>query len=366
MAAVAPSFDDLLTQYEAQALAVRPTAQFLEGDITTIHQHGTGAMADAAIRFTIQAFKQTFIDGATGDALTTLVNDHLNIQRQAATAAQAVVTFTRTGGGPSGVLPTGFVVGSAFDATGKTVLFTLDAPVAFGSSDNGPHTGNVTAQVTGRASNVPAGGGGVGITRVVGVLPTGWTNLAVTNAGPAAGGNDDESDDELRVRARTFWVTLRRGTLGAIEFGALQVASVRVSRATEDPVSGIVTLVVTDSDGNSTAQMVSDVVAELENWRAAGSVVTIFGGTQLLVNITGTLVGDTGVNTSVLAPLARAAITARINKQRQGEILYLDSVKSAALSVDPDALDALVLTAPLADVTPAPAQVIRAGIITIS
>lgn len=363
---VAPSFQDLLTQYESQALAVRPTVQFLEGDITTIHEHGTGAMADAAIRFAVQAFKETFIDGAKGDALTTLVNDHLNIQRQGATAAQAVVTLTRTGSDPAGVLPVGFVVGSAFDATGKTVLFTLDAPVAFGGPDNGPHTGSVTAQVTGRASNVPAAGGGVGITRVVGTLPTGWTNLAVTNAGPAAGGNDAEIDDELRVRARTFWTTLRRGTLGALEFGALQVASVRVSRATEDPVTGIVTLVVTDSDGNSTAQMIANTVAELENWRAAGSVVTVLGGTRLLVNVTGTLVGDVGVDTSVLAPLALAAITARMNKQRQGEILYLDSLKAAALSVDPDSLDALVLTVPAANVTPTAGQIIRPGIITIS
>ncbi len=358
---VSPSFDDLLSQYQAQALAARPTALFLEGDITTVHQHGTGAMADAAIRFSVQSFKETFIDGAAGDALTKLVNDHTNIQRQPATASQAVVSLSRTGSDPSGTLDAGFVVGSAFDSTGKTVLFTLNASVAFNLGDNGPHLAIVTSQVSGRASNVPA----ATITRVVGTLPAGWTNLAVTNADPAAGGNDQESDDQLRVRARTFWQTLRRGTLSALEFGALEVPSVRVARATEDPTTGIVTLVVTDFDGNSTAQMVADTITELQNWRSGGSVVNVVGGTQLLVDVSGTLIGDVGVDTSVLAPLAITAISARMDKQRQGEILYLDSIKAAGLSVDPDSLDALVLDAPLADITPSPAQIIRPGNITI-
>lgn len=363
--AVAPSFDDLLAQFEAEALArfagPVPLA-FAEGDVTTALQHGAAAMGDAVIRHQVQAFRDTFLDGAKGDALTTLVNDHLNIQRNPATFAQATVAFSRTGGGAGGTLAAGFTVASATDASGASISFTLDTAVTFAAADNGPHSASVTAVIAGAAGNVAPGT----ITKLTG-SPLFSALVTCTNAAAAGGGNEEESDPDLRVRARNFWQTLRRGTLGALEQGARNVASVRVARATEDPVTGIVTLVVSDSAGNSTAQMVADVTAELDNWRAGGSVVVVLGATVLLVDVTGTLVAEPGVDTSVLGSVAADAIVGRMNKQRQGETLFLDSIKSAAIGVDPDALNALVLTTPVADVVPSsPNQVIRPGTVTIS
>ncbi len=90
------------------------------------------------------------------------------------------------------------------------------------------------------------------------------------------------------------------------------------------------------------------------------------GGTALIVDVTGVLVVNDGVDPAVLAPLCETSIAARMRKQRQGEVLYLDSVKAAAVNVDPDAIDALVLSLPAADVTPTIYQVIRAGTITIT
>lgn len=364
MAAVAPSFDDLLAQFEAEALA-RFTGPvpltFAEGDVTTALQHGAAAMGDVVIRHQVQALRDTFIDGAKDEALTTLVNDHVNIQRNPATFSQATVTLARTSGGAAGALAAGFVVASAIDASGNSVSFTLDANVPFGLADNGPHSASVTAQIAGTSGNVAAGT----ITRVTG-SPLFDSTITCTNAAAAGGGNDAESDPDLRVRARNFWQTLRRGTLGALEQGALNVASVRVARANEDPDTGIVTVVVSDSSGNSTAQMVADVTAELENWRAGGSVVVVLGATVLLVNVTGQLVGVTGVDTSVLGAVSADAVIGMMGKQRQGETLFLDSIKAAAIGVDPDSLKALVLSTPLVDVVPSANQVVRAGTVTIS
>lgn len=357
---VAPSFDDLIGQFEAEALAENGELAFNDGDVTEAQAHGAGAMADAAIRFTVQAFKETFIDGAKGPALSALVSDHLNIQRQPATAAQVGVTFTRTSGGAGFTYVLGSVIGSSFDAAGNTVLYTLDADVTFTGADNGPHSSTATAQVLGRAGNVAI----AAVNRIV--TPATDTSLIVTNAAVAAGGNEEESDEELRVRARLFWQTLRRGTLAALEFGALQVASVRIVKASEDLVSGLVTVVVTDSDGGSTAQMVADVVLELESWRAAGTIVNVVGGAALIVNVTGVLVVFDGVDAAALAPLCVEAITARMRKQRQGDTLYLDSIKAAGINVDPDAIEALVLSLPAADTTPTTAQVVRPGTITIT
>lgn len=361
---VAPSFQDLTAQYEAEARLARPTLQFLEGDLSVAHEHGSAAIGDAILRFAVQAFKETFIDGAKGDALTALCDDHLNIQRGAATAAQVVCVFVRDGGSFTGAtIPVGFVIGSQFDASGSSVLFTLETAVVFtDSTDLGPHTAVATAQTTGRTTNV----GADTITRVVDALPAGIGTVTVTNPATSGGGNDEEGDDELRVRARNFWQTLRRGTLQALEFGALRVDSVRIARASEDPTSGIVTLVVTDSDGNSTAQMVSDAAAEIENWRAAGSIVNTIGGTALIVNIFAALIAKDGVDTSVLGPVAAEAVIGRMNKLRHDEKLFIDTIKAAAISVDPDALEALIISNPIADVEPSPGQVIRPGVVIIT
>lgn len=357
---VAPSFDDLIGQFEAEALAQNGELAFNDGDVAEAQAHGAGAMGDAAIRFTVQAFKETFIDGAKGDALTALVLDHCNIQRHPATAAQASVAFTRSSGVGAFTYTAGSVVGSEFTADGNTVLYTVDADVNFGLGDNGPHSEIVTATVLGKSGNVVAGKINRVVTTVDGQV------ITCTNAATAGGGNEQESDEELRVRARLFWQTLRRGTLAALEFGALQVASIRIAKATEDLTTGFVTVVVSDSDGNSTAQMIADAVLELENWRAAGCLVNVFGGTQLLVNVTGVMVVADGVDPAALAPLVQEAIEGRLNKYKQGETVYLDSIKAAGINVDPDAIEALVLSLPAADVAPTAYQVPRAGTVSIS
>lgn len=360
--AVAPSFSDLLDQFEQEALEQTPTLTFNDGDMSVALQHGVGAMADANVRFSAQAFKETFIDGAKGDALKALVNDHLNIQAKVATPAQSTVTFTRNAGGIAGTLAAGFTVGTQFDASGNSITYTLDSALTWAAGEVGPKLANVTAELTGASTNAAVG-------TIVRVVDTPFDpSIAVTNAVVAGGGNDAETDDDLRVRARQFWTSLRRGTLAALEQGALNVASgtVRVARATEDPVTGIVTLVVSDADGNSTSQMISDTIAELENWRAAGSVVTVLGGTSLIVNVIGTLVVEDGVDASVLGEVAQDAVNGRMGKQRQGETLFIDSIKAAAIGVDPDAINALILITPTADVVPTANQIIRAGTVTIT
>lgn len=358
---VAPSFDDELGQFEAEALAVRPTIQFREGDMTQAQEHGSAAMADASIRYSAQSFKETFIDGAEGDALTALVDDHYNIQRNPATASTVDVSFTRTGNA-AGSTPIGFAIASLFDAAGNTVQFTTNTAITWGASDHGPHVVTATASVLGKAGNVAAG-------LVTRLIDTPFdTSIVVTNPAVAAGGNEQESDPELRVRARNFWVTLRRGTLAALEFGALQVSTVRVAKATENQSTGEVTLVVADSDGNSNAQMVSDTEAEIENWRAAGSLVAVFGGTQLAVDLTGTMVfrDGSGADASVYAPLVATAMSTRMAKLKQGEIGYLDAIKAAGIAVDPDIIEAILFTAPSANITPTTYQTIRAGTITLT
>jgi uncharacterized phage protein gp47/JayE len=356
---VAPSFQDLVDQYEAEAVARRPDLLFRDGDITQAQQHGAGAMADSVVRYGAQAFKETFLDGARGDALTTLVNDRYNIQRSPASAAQVTLTFERTSGGAEETFAAGTVAATEFDSDGNEIRFETDGPLTFGAGIDGPLTVAATAVEVGRAGNAAAGT----ITRII----TSHTDqtFTVTNVATAGGGNEEESDPELRRRARSFFLTLRGGTLDALEFGALTVATVRVARATES-ATGLVTLVVADSDGNSTLQMIADVIAAIQTYRAAGSIVTVAGGTQLLINVAAQLVLEDGVDIGVVGPLAEEAIEAEMAKLRQGEVVYLTKLASSAIAVDPAGIKTCIVTAPAADVTPTSIQTPRAGTVTVT
>jgi hypothetical protein len=357
---VAPSFDDLIEQFIAEAQAQRATLRFDDGNITEAMAHGAGAMADVVLRYAAQAFKETFLDGARGDALTARASDQHQTERNGATPATVTVRFQRTSGGAGGTIAAGTTVATAIDADGNEVRFATNAAQVVGVGANGPFDIPATCTVTGPVGNVSAGS-------IIRVIDTLWdTTWTVTNPAAAGGGNDAETDPELRVRARMFWQTLRRATLASLEHGAKKVAAVRIAKAIEDEVTGDVTLVVSDQDGNSSAQMIADVEREIESWRAAGVHVTVTGGTPLLVDVVGTMDVDAGVDPAVLAPLVNAAIAARMRKQRQGEPLHVDSIKAAGIAIDPDGINAINLSTPTDTVTPLPHQVVRPGTISIT
>lgn len=369
---VAPSFQDMLTQGQAESQARRPDLTHLEDDISQAQLHAAAAMADAVIRFAAQAFRDTFIDGASGDALTDLVDDHLNVQRSLATSAQVTMEYTRPsigGGEPAGTILAGSQISTEFDSDGNQEVYTTDSNLVFGLSVLGPLSVVATAQVAGRDANVKAN-------KVTNVIdqPVFDPTFTCDNPAVAGGGNDEETDEQLRTRARQFFQTLRRGTLAALEFGAKIVAVVRVAAAVEDLTTGIVTVTVTDADGNSSAQMVADVVTELENWRCAGSTVTVVGGTQVLLDMTVELVVRAGYDVAANAATIGTAMITRLSKLKADEIVYLDSLIAAIIAVSPDDILEVTFTAITAtpggaqaidDFTPATAQVTRGGVMTV-
>lgn len=340
---IAPSFVDLINQGTAEMLARRPDLAVNDGDVTEADLHAAAAMADAVIRFSAQSLKETFIDSAKKDALTLLVQDHLGITRDPATSAQVTLSFARTSGGAGGTIPSGTTVATLYDPSGRQVRFTTDAAITVPSTNNGPFTVVATSTITGRGGNAAAGS----ITKVVDAL---FDTFTVTNAAVAAGGNDEESDEDLRRRAKAFYSTLRRGTLAALEFGALQVPACRVATASEDLTSGLVTVLVGDSDGNSTAQMIENVEFELENWRAAGVSVTVLGASRQEVEITIALRATrAGFDIAAAAATIEEVVIARGDKQRAGQTLYLDTVIAAVIGTFPDDIFDVEVTSIIVD-----------------
>jgi uncharacterized phage protein gp47/JayE len=354
MTTPAPSWDDLYNDAKTEQVLRRPDLQVLDGDISDMILAGIAGVGDRVVGYTSDRIKATFVDGASGDDLTKLADDHWNITRVAAVQAVGTVSFSRASfAAGAGDVPAGTVVATQQDAFGREVRFTTGALAHFGATDLGPKTAPVTASVTGTAGNVAA----ATVNRVISTLFDGI--ITVTNAAITAGGAEAEADEDLRERIRAFTVSLRRGTLGALEFGAKQVSTVKQATAVEDS-TGAVTVYVTDGSGASNAQMVVDVATELDNWRAAGSSVTVTGGQLYTLNpIEITLAVRTGVDTASIASTVKSAIKARIDRLKIGETCRREIISQAALNVDPDNITGCTVVLPAADVDPGDNQVIR-------
>jgi len=371
MAIVAPSFEDMLTVGKAEAQDRRPDLVFNDGDVTEADLHAAAAMADNVIRFGVLAFKRTFIDTCEGDDLDALINDHLNIQRIAASKAQVTLQFTRTSGGAAGTIPIGTVVTTDADASGTSESFQTTAAIIVPLGNNGPFTVNAEALDTGPEGNVTDGT----LVNVTGLFDATFT---VTNPATAGGGNNRQSDEEYRETARSFWQSLRRGTLGALETGARTVITVRSATAVEDSDTGLVTVLVSDADGNSTLQMINDVTLALEDWRCAGQKLQVTGGSRLTVDMSLGLVVRAGFDVDAVAPDLVAAAVNRVNRLPGGPTngtLYQDMVSTAIIELFPDDIKSVeFLTVvvggstlnPIVDpIVPGVAQVIRAGTFTV-
>lgn len=357
--AIAPTFEELEQIGRAEQILRRPDLLVAEGDISEMLLKAAAAMADKCIEFSASSFKETFIDGSAGQALTDLVDDHWNLQRQEAVEATGTVEFTRVSAtGPAGTIPAGTTVATAVNADGEDFRFSTDADLSFALDEQGPKSVGITAQVAGRESNVASTGL---VNRIIDTL---YDSFTVSNSTLVVGGAPEESDVDLRQRAREFPNTLRRGTLAALEFGAKQVASVAVASAFED-ANGIVTVYVSDIDGNASAQMVGEVYTELNtNWKCAGVVLNVDQGTPTIINVDYSITVRPGTDVSGLEAPIQTAIESTMNKLTLGETLSLSQLHAAIINIDINNITQVTINSPLADIQPSSNQLIRPGTVT--
>jgi len=374
----APSFDDLMNLGKAEAIIRRPSLGIRVGDISEMLIAGASAMADRLIGWLAERIGATFLDGASGDDLTQLAADHWAIQRRAATSSVGTVTFTRASAdGTSQSFPIGTTVATARDSQGNDVQFVTTQVASWAVSTNGDRVVNVQAVTAGVDGNLSAANL---ITRIISTPPAGGAYTLTASSQPA-GGSEEESDSDLRDRVRLYPSTLRRGTLGALEYGAKQITTIAVAKASAvQDTTGLVTVFVSDASGNSSGvtqqvstttiddgSMTAKVAIELYNWACAGSLVNVTGGAIQIVNITVQITVRLGVDVTQLINSINDSISARVGKLNIGETLYLADIVNAVKAVDPDNIVNVTVLFPLTDTAPTtPGNIIRPGIISVN
>ena len=348
---IVPTYDELYAAGSTEALARNPNLTDRRPGSAMDAVIGVGAtLADESIRIGLQGFKAVFFDTATGSDLDALVLDRTGLTRNEASFAVGAVTFTRSQIIGVVEIPAGTRV-AAVDADGAQYVF---ATVAASQFVSGAATVSVPveASVAGPESNVAA----ESLTRLLDAL----SDPAVTVSNPTrtAGGDVAESDDRLRARVRRYYTSLRRGTVGALEAGALEVPGINFATVDESNMApedgGYVSVFIGDPDANANAELVALVEAALEDYRAAGVAVIVAAMQRQEVFITFTMRVKSllGLNLTALKANLSAAVLAWGDTLPGGSTLYVSRMLAEAVKSSPTFIDGETTASDIAPTNP--------------
>lgn len=293
----------------SRAKNINPREIDTEGSDVNLFIGAASYMAAAVARQNIERINALLIDGSEDEDLDRVIWDRYRILRKGASAAVTHVTMSRSSvAAGAGTVP----VGTKVLALNGVEYVTL-MPAIFSSLTTTVPNIRVRAVQAGKAYQVGANQ----IRRFDKPSELFDASLQINNEEPASGGEEAERNDVFRERARQFWNSARRGTLGAIEFGALDTPGVVSAQAVEVLDMGIparlVELFVADSSGVSSRALLERVQNNLNEWRAGG--IRVIGNTSrpIIVDVVLSLSFRAGVDTAVVSNRAVDAVLAYIN-----------------------------------------------------
>ncbi len=331
------------------------------------------AAGDEVVSQVAELAASLFLDSATVQALDRLVFDRYGLVRKSASASLGTVQFRTAAGAPvTFTIPTGTLLATA---DGRQFVTTENAIYVAGST--GPLAVTVRSVLAGGDQNAKSGT----ITSIVGAVVSQPSDLTVVNPYATAGGADSETDDSLRERARRYFTTVRRGTLGALEEAALGIAGVRSAKAFEvlDALgrpARLVQLVVTDAFTEQfvtydvtppryevQSQYLATVVFNgLSDVRPAGMYVQVQVANVVLQAVQLALTFSAGVDVQEAALRARAAVTNYINGLPPGTPFTYQDASTRLKAVSGLVPGGSTIISPAGNVAAKPLQVIRTSL----
>jgi uncharacterized phage protein gp47/JayE len=205
------------------------------------------------------AYESAFVETAPGPSLDRVVA-LLGLRRFRAGRPVGTVQFSRRPGSLGNItIPPGTPV---TDAEDKLRYETVETHVML--------AGESVAQVQVRGASALTPPVEPGKLRVIQRAIAGID--AVTNERPTTAATQDETDDELRTRARGALLASNKGTLGALRFGLLQMPGVRDVRIEEYPngVPGEVRVSVSLDQSGPGDELPPTIRNRIEDLRPAG------------------------------------------------------------------------------------------------
>ena len=339
-----------------RATRIDPAQVDTDGSDANIMVASEAAMAQEVLRQLAMGLERLTLDGATGEHLDRYAWDRHQVTRKGASAALTTLEFSRV----SAAAGAGTIAEGTLVKTGTGIQYRTLADATFGALDVGPVEVDAQAVEAGKETQV-----GEGALNAFVAQPFD-ASIAVTNPEPAAGGEPRESDPTFRERVRYSFRTARRGTVGAIEQGALAVTGVVSAEAvetidSEEVPQRFVELFVADSDGLASTALATKVRRSLLEYRACGIYVRVSRSTPVFVDVRYRLAFKANVDTLRLTSQVRAATVAQVNSLGANATLRVNDLAAVLNRYVPYGLvvgdDAVV--APVGDLVPSPGQTVR-------
>jgi len=280
------------------------------------------------------AYDSAYLDSATGASLDRVVA-LLGYQRFRAGRPIGTVTFSRRDGAAGSItIPAGTPI---TDSADKIRYETIESRALL--------AGESTAQIAVRGSADITPVVDTGVLTVIQLAIAGLDT--VTNERPTTRASDDETDEQLRARARDALLASNKGTVSAIEHGLLQLPDVRSVKLAEMPngVPGEIEISVDLAQPISGGGLPRAVLERIEELRPAGIRVvhSRAGSIALQANLQLTLAGSSLPPAAITAihQTAKAALAADVRKKGVGEKIR-NRALTAVILRDVRIVDALI------------------------
>jgi len=334
--------------------------------------------ANASVALWIQwllvlVLQATRASTSTGNDLDTWMSD-FTLTRLPASSATAIVTFSRLSPAIAATIPAGALIktndGSA------TFSVAVDTTNAAWSETAGGYqlpagTSSVpvpvSCQTAGNVGNVQANTITLMATPLVGVD-------SVTNALPAVGGADAETDAAFRLRFQNFIGSRSRATLASVEFAITSVqAGVSYliqenSDAGGNYRPGWFLVIVDDGSGYPSSELLASITQSIETMRPIGSGFYVQAPTVVTADIAVNLTVQAGTLLNQVTGPVSTAITAYINALPVGAFLSvtrLIQICYAASSAISN-ISSITINGQATDLTPPTHSVIKAGSVAVT
>jgi uncharacterized phage protein gp47/JayE len=315
------------------------------------------------------AYDSAFVETATGPSLDRVVA-LLGYQRFGAGRAVGKAVFTRRPG----------AVGDVVIPAGTPITDTADKIRYETSEPRVMLAGESTAEIAVRGASVTTPTVEPNVLTVIQRAIAGVET--VTNPRPSSRATDDESDEDLRARARDALIASNKGTVGAMRNGLFQLPEVKDVSVVEMPngLPGEIRLVVSLAPGVSVPAgkvLPDSVLARIEELRPAGIRVVreAAAETALSANVALTLAGGSLPQAEIdrIVAAARQTLKDEVAKRGVGEKIRVQPLVAALLR-NPQLIDASIAlqqkggtaAAPGTDFVPAPGSTVSLSVADIS
>jgi len=348
------------------------SAQAVQRDGTDVNimLAAASAMGDAVVGQSMMVCSGQFLDSAEGDALDRYAFDRFGLVRKPAAPSLGTVQFSLT---VASITSFAIPAGTAL-STSDGVQFVSTVATTFPAASVGPVYVAVRSVLAGADQQAKI----AAIINIASTIAGAADGLAVTNSVATAGAADREDDSGLRDRCRRFWTTAQKGTLAALELGALAVPGVVTASAVEVLDSSgrpgrWVQLLIADrftlalAELNETSStydaqsqsLATTVFNALVNVRCGGMYVQPIVAQVVLLQSRLDLTFSAGVDTASVSDQARAAVVNYTNDLAPGAPFVPADAVSALRSVAGLVITGNEIAVPAGKVLPRAMQVIR-------